>query len=468
MNRTLVLLLLLAPWYSAGAEDATQSLDSPLGTGTGLTFSTSSTKTALSLGLSQQLVLPQRTEDGKSWRKVHTGLRWEGALEGAVQESTSAALLDFASGDVFAPGLRLKLGLAYSSALARDDTEYVEACDTFMNDLEKLRNTEREKRCMAEVGRLAQRFEIQGPTAEKCAEALGEVAGRIPRAMLRASVQRELDVLLDTHLDPMKDVSAATAKALEKVGKDLSEPGAPKKKEKKFSSPCGAEPDLEPGAEEDLYAKTLEPYAKAQLHDVVITLSGLAATHSIAYRDALADGSFDLATAQTWTRATFGAALDATYLFSGWLQSGIRVGYEQKVTAKPVEICTTTAQGPLSTRSCTSAALGRPDPSNVLAGVAAIQLSPMTADFLGNLAFGAQLLARIETVATQSAPWFASGTWGGSVTAPLFFSGSGDPWGLKAGLAPQVTFAAGSEAKPAFGVLLFVGTTVDAQPTALR
>jgi hypothetical protein len=446
ISRAITLLVLLLAG-GARAQDAAQSLDSPLGTGTGLTFSASRDKTALRFGFTRQVIAKDEQQIPR-----HTGFSWSLALEGAVSDTGSKALLVSPGGDFISPGLTLKLDLGYSSAMAQRTEAYEQACGEFIELLEEREKAKAQASCVREVGRLAKLMapQVDVSEAKQCSEALTALSQAVSEAeleKLRPSVRARYLELLD---EGMEDTSGQVNAAIARVRKALEPPanGGPKKK--RFAS-CEELRSEDPEA----YDRIIGPHRLPD-YRYRFAINGIAETRSARYVP-VGEGGPDLATTESWLGELFGAALEARMTYKGRMVLGAQAGYRQTLELTSIEVCRTSVQGSYSSRSCRQAVLGEPKPQDALFLTVGLLFSPLGASWPSGLEPGVEFLGRFQTTEGPGRSFFERGSNSLRLSLPIFVSNREDPWGLRAGVAPEYSLVLGDASQSVFSVSLFVG-----------
>lgn len=476
---------------AASTEDGTQRLDSPLGVGTGATFSASKSKDSLVVSLAGQTA---------------RGLIWQTSVEGAVEDKESASVVSL--GDGFTPGVGFKLGVGIGSFEAGPDPDYVMACKGFMAEVTLRRRVEQDALCKKQVEALAEQFgkgkdtvsvscaasairlagELHIGTANEDASlsdltpaaraALSETLGSAilratPDTPLSASVaqpstspierriveERQDEQTALSQLDPttraalLKNAKVAQgAKKIEELKPGTKAADKDKKTIEVLScNEVGTE--AKESWVKDLYKKTVLVHDIGVQYRLMINLLG--AVKQSSYRAQDASGQYDLKTKEAATAFLPGVSLDLAAYYRA-LIGGLGVGYNRSTDPTLVEICNVTTVGTYIARDCTKASLGKPKVGNELFVTAAFQINPITRAF-GNVVPGVEVFARISSKDTD-AELLSSHSWTGLVSLPIFLAGADAPNGLRAGFAPELTIPTKTDDKTDLALLLFVGT----------
>jgi hypothetical protein len=432
----------------AGADDASQTLESPLAVGSGITIAASKEETALRIGLASQFAF-------------NTAVWWQVGLQGSVEGDDSKQVFSLADG--FSPGASVKLGLGYSSF---DPGQYVAACNQVMGKKRQHLQAAHEAKCLAKVDQLASAMSLSLPppaAGEKCqaraqrlliaadgapAAPAGAAPAAAPAPSVRrsASAERELEALREkTNPDPVAKLTRELVELLAPA--DLALNGG-----------CAAlANDEDPEISAD-YARLARRYENGGRF-FKVALNALGSLKEVAYRPAQGS-AFDLSDSQTALVGLPGVSLDFVY-YAPPLAAGLQLGYSRTSNEAPVAVCGIATQmteemADFQARDCTQASLGKPETASSLFVGAALELEPLA--HIGNLLLGGELLARLTTAETSGVDLFEKDSWNAELTLPLFVAAEDAPDGLRAGFAPQLGVPFKESKDVAFTVQMFVGT----------
>ena len=455
----------------ANADDATQELRSPLSPGTGATLEASKSKKALRLGLAHQT--------------KKRGLYWQGALEASADDVESTPLFSLSGPS---SGVTMKVGLGYSTFAATDWSQYGATCGKMRGALRAAAKAKAANECLNKVRSLATALSVptfQPNPGDSCAGAVLRLAtalnlqtdpSTLPASTDRAT-RRALEELYFTAAAIGADGNATAEappsalvlaseirKTLSPSKNDDGEAGEQQEGCNDFAAAIGKKSDGERTAEETaallafLAAERAAPTVFAK-----ISLNGLIGYQSVSYRSMNA-GVPDLATARTAAASTPGATLDVA-LYSGPLRGGIQLGYQRVMGAQLVDVCSVVSQPGYETRDCKKAALGEPDSRNTVFLTMATALDPLlSGKWMGNAILGSEFLVQLRSIDSSNQKLLSSKTYSSTLSLPVFFAQKDAPWGLRAGLAPQVMLYSADGKKTESSILLFVGSKFPSEP----
>lgn len=453
--------------------DATQSIDSPLAPGSGVTLTASRSKTALTMGIQQQFA---------------SVFDWNAAFEGVVNDTDTLTVFSRSAG--VGPGATLRLGLGYSGARAKPRGQAIAACGRLKAAYDEWKKTEVAQQvfesCAANLAALRQKAglgEMQtsplaGSDAAAACEsettklfdeltALIDVGGanQQPVTDQQRRTQEALDALLKRR--------AATRDKLDTSGIESGLFGpAPDKQDDKSSGTC-SELAREVKA---IDAASLSPVRRSaydRLYGIAsqfensdlggrwgrAALSGYLGTVGGKFHPVGADGMPDFSTRKTWTHFLPGLSLDGALYFPDKILAG-SVGFGTGIDDSPTRICRRVEQGSLFSEDCNNDYLQRPRRQVRAYTSFLLSLDPLAS--IGNIVFGAQVsfivLTATAKVDGMDRNVFGSGSWHYKASVPLFFATSDMPWGLTAGIAPELSRAIDSKESEEVRLVLFVGT----------
>lgn len=460
--------------------DALQKFDSPLSTGSGVTLSASQNQQTLTIGFGGQIP--------RAWF-------WQFALSGQTaqspgQNNDNTTLFSTTGG--LSAGVSGKLGIGYSSFRAQDVSGFETAC----TEMEAHVDTIPLKECVSSADSLGQAIGLpaggritavasdayaksladaknaatpQRPfdpiVAERNAQSSACLAGTrellseaatLPSAtgdsLWKASLKHSLedfDASVDAH-------GALAALASIKKGVTSSSGTAGDTKSTVTVPTCSELREKDP----KYYDQLVGPWQKPRW-DLKISLNALAQTQGISYQPVDSAGAPVAGSTKTYVPVLPGASLD-TLVFRGAFIAGLQVGYTRSMKPHYQQICNVTMGTGVVANDCSQATLGQPSPSDAAFATAALALDPLAKN-IGTLDLGAELLGQMSTsnapVKSGSKPsLFGSDSFTYVVSLPFFVAPADAPWGLRAGLAPQVTVPTAAGQATSMSVILFVGT----------
>lgn len=456
-----VIMSVVGAASTARADDATQSLRSPLSPGTGATLEAAADKTSLRLGLLQQ---------------EKSGLAWQFALEAALESEQETAAL-FSSGTGVSPGVLAKASVGYSEGLGGDDTKYVGQCTAFKDAVKKQIEANRQVKCFKALGELGVTLGItfQAQPGVTCADATKAFVA-LPAVTSTLSgldpvARKALEALIHEAL-PQDSKDRVVSSRSATLSGALRGDSAEKKKQKveKFLS-CEAwyqrlatrHPELTKNQRDSL-RRTYEDTVRAAEDTVRLKLfaSGFITYTQRDFIPVGADSQVQFGSEETWRTGLPGGSIDLS-LFTGPLRIGVQAGYERIDANTAREVCETTTDGDFSIRDCGRFVVGQPRSSNSTFGTMVVGINPIPYEVLG-LHPGVQLGLRVATSERvqedgDEVELFDEDSWGFTTTLPVFLADADAPWGLRAGFAPQWIQDAANGSS--FRLLLFVGSSFD-------
>ncbi len=416
---------LLAQGTKDKSNDATQTILSPLGLGTGATVALTQNGTTVSVAVSQQF-------EGKVLNF------WQLGMSGTLDKQGQAQV--FSSQDSDAPGFQGKVGLGYSSFYAKDTS-------TDADDVAKQQTQFRgEAWCMDTLAALNKTLPKPGelPKDSTCA----------------ATLTKMQSILADqpaTMTQPAKDTAKLIVDTLsglsEKYGA-LERSGACTTFKDKAPvvyqfCPASGKPQSSIEEQKKIYPNAYKQDVKKELSPFYFTVAGnwIPSVTSVEYR-AVTAGVADLATKHEFHRLLEGGSFDfATYYER--LSWGADVAYGEAVKVKLQHVCQTTTSGTYTAQDCSDVMVGAPNPKRTKSITSAIAVNPLVP-----LSF--PLLFRPGTQVTYH---FEQRSDGHSTTLkwPIYFAGLSSPMKLVFGFEPTWNWDTDPKSRKKFSVSLFAG-----------
>jgi hypothetical protein len=173
----------------------------------------------------------------------------------------------------------------------------------------------------------------------------------------------------------------------------------------------------------------------------------------------------DLATRQSWAELLPGISLDAVR-WSGDKVIAASVGITSGIHDSPTRVCRRVEQGAHFTEDCVTDYLRRPELRGRAHGSFLLSL-PRVAG-IGDFQIGMQvsfvLVTATATVDGMARKMFGEGSWHYKASLPLYLTTSELPWGLAAGIAPELSRAIDSSSNEEVRLLFFVGARSPVAP----
>jgi hypothetical protein len=410
----------------ASGGDETQSFDSPLPLAGGFTLAASKDKTTVTLAMTSTVAAP--------------GLFWQFGISGTADKGESTV---FTNADGFAPGVRGKVGLGYSSFLAEEDPARDAQVDLFM----------REAWCIDAV--------------RATAKTIGTTFVALPDTKSVATCRSVYDYLpkafetWKTSIPaPKEDDVKAVAAVIPKIESVITAGFA----DVAYLQACDAIKDIEWAKATCRSKKSLNLQARkyplvfqrvvtipSKAWDFLISANWTPTITATKYRPIIS-GVADLSTEEKWRGLLNGGTLDASVRYRR-LSAGGQFSYADKLDEKkmePVDVCERTTDGAFYADRCRKAAIGEPDPFASAAVSAVIALDPIMSSF-GESSFrpGVQLTARWERLAEGKKRYL--------VSIPLYLARINSPFDLVVGVKPTYEWVRGPKPSEDFAVSIFLG-----------
>ncbi len=443
--------------------DATQRLDSPMTVGSGLTFTISQAKDALTLGVSEQLSVP--------WF-------WQLGVEGKVEKGAESAPLFGTAGGI-SPGVTVKLGFGFSSFLTQDNSIHHSACNKFKVYAVTYRRQkeaqESESTCWKTLEELAGRLklaDIASTSAPSCAAGVGVLYAKMVSLAADGKLDSKSALLLNA-LDDLRirAVASDELQLIDQLTRMMSRHDNEDDEDDKIETVKQPSCNDLAGDDQilkDYFARYVQPLDRSRVATKV-SLNGLFEARGIKYQPIDATGAVTPGDSKDFVPMLPGASLDGIVYYEAFV-GGAQVGYRKSVDPHYQQVCTTQTVGTTSTQDCSQASLGKPLVGDALFATVALSLNPLVPSGLGGLVPGAEILAQASSANTtpKSGPapeLFSSKSWTYTFSVPLFVAAKDAPWGLRAGVAPQLQIQTQDGNNPSFSMSLFVGTKFGQVPT---
>jgi hypothetical protein len=406
------------------STDATQSIVSPLGMGTGATLAVTQKGTDVTAAIARQM--------------VNSPINfWQVGVFGSLNKNGQQEI--YSSSDADAPGFKAKVGVGHSSMI-RTWHEWNASAGVFMLhawcvDL------------VAAVGEtLPDHHAPDLKTAADCRQAVNigrQALAQFPPVDLAGNVdQKNMEVDQDVlnrlsaaadHLTGQDQANICSALASStKLFQTCTNPKGLNDEQKKY-------PAL--AANKKVTGEPSELQWKAWA-------SWLPTVTSTPYRP-LVGGVYDLSNKQNWTKL-LNAAVGDVALYYGRIALGVEGGYGQTAKIVTQNVCNNTVSGTYTAQQCDIAMLGEPKPVNSWLASTTLQITPLPI-----LAKGVPLTPGAEVTFSYTAP--TSGGHSSELAVPIYLAPATSPLSFVIGLQPTWDWNTDPKVGNKFSVTLFVG-----------